>query len=75
MSFLLLVNILMSEEDCHALQKEPFRYSCAKCTSGDLSLQYGNFKIFKITTIFIRLKRAVDKNLVSNRKFKWLKNN
>ena len=27
MSFILLVNILLSEEDCQALQKEPFRNS------------------------------------------------
>ena len=28
MSFMLLVNILLSEEDCQAPQKEPFRNSC-----------------------------------------------
>ena len=29
MSFILSVNILLSKEDCQALQKEPFRNSCA----------------------------------------------
>ena len=29
MSFILLVNILLSEEDFQALQKEPFRNGCA----------------------------------------------
>ena len=28
MSFILLVNILLFEEDCQALQKEPFRNTC-----------------------------------------------
>ena len=32
MSFNLLFNILLSEEDCQALQKEPFRNTCAVCS-------------------------------------------
>ena len=28
MGFILLINILLSEEDCKALHKEPFRNSC-----------------------------------------------
>ena len=30
MSFILLVNILLSEEDCQALYKETFRNSCGR---------------------------------------------
>ena len=40
MSFILLVYILLSEDDCQALQKEPFRNSC-DCSSTLMLLYLG----------------------------------